>query len=285
MAKRESKYYKGLQIYIFKRYIPKSFYGGIFDSRCFSILLLSSGSISIKVNETTRKLEAKELLIIPTRTFCRILSAESPLYVYLVSFTSEFVFRNSIQRPHIGYFEFFILNPPPKIILQNEDVITLISILRLIDLNLNSHKKYFIRELLLHNFNSLIYEIAGIYYRNSKFRNVRRSRKEKLVMDFFRLMEGNCRSEHNVSFYADNLFITKRHLNKTVKEIVGKPAKHIIEEAIILEAKILLQDDELTISSISEELRFSSLSSFSNFFKKISGLSPSEYRQGLNIKK
>lgn len=284
MAKRESKYYKGLKISIFKRYIPKSLYGDIFDSKCFSILLLSSGSLSIKVNETTRKLEAKELLIIPTRTSCRILSASTPLYAHYVSFTSEFVFRNSIQRPHIGYFEFFILNPPPKIILQNEDVITLISILRLIDFNINRLKKYFRRELLLHNFNLLVYEIAGIYYRNSKFMNIRRSRKEKLVMDFFRLLEGNCRSKHYVSFYADSLFITKRHLNKTVKEVVGMPAKQIIEEAIILEAKILLKDDGLTISSISEELRFSSLSSFSNFFKKISGSSPSDYRLGLNIK-
>jgi len=283
LVKRESKYYKGLKIRIFKRSIPKTLYGEIFDSKNFSILLLSSGSLSIKVNETIRKIGAKELLIIPTKASCRILNAGSPLYAHYVSFTSEFVFRNSIQRPHIGYFEFFILNPPPKIILKNEDVITLISILRLIDLNINS-KKYFRRELLLHNFNLLVYEIAGIYYRNSKFMNVRRSRKEKLVMDFFRLLDGNCRSEHYVSFYADSLFITKRHLNKTVKELVGMPAKQIIEEAIILEAKILLKDDGLTISLISEELRFSSLSSFSNFFKKISGSSPSEYRLGLNIK-
>jgi len=284
LPKRESKYYKGLKIRIFKRYIPKSLYTDIFDIKNLSILLLSSGSLRLKVNETTWELKAKELMIIPKRTNCRVLNAGFPLYMHFVSFTSEFVFQNSIQRPHIGYFEFFIQNPNPQIILQNEEILTLTSIIRLIDLNLNSRKKNFKRELLLHNFNLLVYEIAGIYHRNSQSINVRRSRKEKLVMDFFRLLEKNCRSEHNVSFYADNLFVTKRHLNKIVKLVVGMPAKQLIEEAIILEAKILLQDDGLTISSISEELRFSSLSSFSNFFKKISGSSPSEYRLGLNIK-
>lgn len=235
------------------------------------------------MNEKICELKAKELIMIPTRTNSRVLSACYPLYAHFISFTSEFVFLNSIQRPHIGYFEFFILNPIPKIRLQNEDVHTLISVLTLMDFNFNRHKKNFRRELLLHNFNLFLYEIAGIYFRNYKFMNVRRSRKEKLVMDFFKFLEENCRIEHSVSFYADSLFITKRYLNKTLKDVVGMSVKRIIKEAIILEAKILLHDDKLTITSISEALRFSSLSSFSHFFKKVSELSPSEYRQALNV--
>jgi AraC family transcriptional activator of pobA len=46
-------------------------------------------------------------------------------------------------------------------------------------------------------------------------------------------------------------------------------------------AKLLLTDNKLSISQISDRLRFSETSSFSKFFKKQTGMSPSLFREQL----
>lgn len=92
-------------------------------------------------------------------------------------------------------------------------------------------------------------------------------------------MELHCAQEHSVKFYADALLITKGHLSKTVQQVTNKTVKQFIEVMrLILEAKILLQNDDLTILQIIEELHFCNSSSFSNFFRKSTFMSPSEYR-------
>lgn len=148
---------------------------------------------------------------------------------------------------------------------------------------LRSSIHIFKNETILFSFNLLLYELAGMYHRYSWHITVKHTKKEKLVMQFIKILEINCRKQHSVKFYADTLLVTTDHLSKTVKQVTEKTAKQFIEQAIILEAKILLQNNHLTILYITEELQFSNSSFFSTFFKRHTSLSPSEYRLRLNF--
>lgn len=256
----------------------------LFDIGYFSILLVRNGSVSIQINETTKQLIAHELIVIPAKSFCKVISIDNKLQVLTALFTSEFAFKNSIRKSHIGYFELFIMRFPKKISLKSKKVSFMIGLFKFLDSNSKDSKHLFQKEKLLFSFNLLVYEIDGIYFKKTKNTDgIKHTGKEKLVLRFFKLLEPNCRKQHQVTFYSNALFVTVGHLNRTVKEVTGKTAKQLVEEAIIIEAKILLQDDTLTISEIVEELEFGDLSFFGKFFKKHTSMSPTEYRLKLKF--
>jgi AraC-like DNA-binding protein len=99
-----------------------------------------------------------------------------------------------------------------------------------------------------------------------------------LVASFNGLIEKNIKTERSVQFYADALHLHPNHLNYLIKRHTGTTAKHTIIDHIFLESKHLLDSTSLTIKEITYELGFASPASFSSFFKKMSNISPSKYR-------
>ena len=284
MVSKKSKYCKiGLQVYIFEKFTSKKAVSKLFKLDHFSILIVNSGSLSIQINDIEVTILENEILVVPKKTSCEILVMSDQLQICLLSFTTEFAFENSIRRPHIRYFEFFITKLSSKIFLKNKDIVLLIDLLILLNSKvLRSSSYVFKDEIVLFSFNLLLYELAGIYYRSSWHISLQHSKKERLVLQFFKILEMNCRKQHSVKYYANNLGINTDHFSKIIKQVTEKTAKQLIEEAIAMEAKVLLQNNHLTILYIAEELHFSNSSAFSTFFKRHTSLSPSEYRLQLN---
>ena len=79
--------------------------------------------------------------------------------------------------------------------------------------------------------------------------------------------------------YAELLYITPNHLNALCKDHLGIPAGELIRNRIILEAKRLLINQDLSISEISYVLNFNDNSYFTKFFKKQVGVTPEEFRR------
>ena len=78
--------------------------------------------------------------------------------------------------------------------------------------------------------------------------------------------------------FAENLSIHVNYLNRSVKEVTGKPTTTHISERIISEAKALLQHTDWNISEIAYALGFEYPTYFNNFFKKITGTNPKSLR-------
>ena len=120
----------------------------------------------------------------------------------------------------------------------------------------------------------LIYEIDNIQKKNSQdtVQNpIFEKFKEILFRDFL--------MERSVQHYANSLNITRKYLSEVVKKNSGKTAGNWIDDMVILEAKVLLQNKDLTISQVSDILNFSNQSVFGRFFKLHVGVSPLEYRK------
>lgn len=79
--------------------------------------------------------------------------------------------------------------------------------------------------------------------------------------------------------YAENLAVHVNHLNRSVKEVTGKPTTSHISERIISEAKAILQHTNWNISEVAFALGFDYPTYFNNFFKKHTGASPSAFRK------
>lgn len=94
----------------------------------------------------------------------------------------------------------------------------------------------------------------------------------------------NALSQHiykkqQVTDYAEMLAVTPDHLNKCVRTTTGKSAQDLLMEMLLLEAKVLLSQTQLSISDIAYKLTEKTPSDFSRFFKAKTGLTPKQYKQ------
>jgi len=78
--------------------------------------------------------------------------------------------------------------------------------------------------------------------------------------------------------YANNLSVHVNHLNRSVREITGKPTTAHISDRIISEAKALLQHTDWSIAEIAYALGFEYPTYFNNYFKRITGTVPRSLR-------
>ncbi len=102
---------------------------------------------------------------------------------------------------------------------------------------------------------------------------------DNLIRAFRIAVDKNYKKEHSTTFYANGLFITPDHLNRTFKAKTGKTAKDYIQARIITEAKRLLYFTDLTNKEIAYELGFNEPANFSAFFKKNTEVSPSQFKK------
>ncbi len=126
---------------------------------------------------------------------------------------------------------------------------------------------------------ALLYEIFNIYQGSKVQERIPKSRKEDLFERFLRNISESYKEERSVSYYADKMYLTAKHLSTVVKEVSGKTAGEWIDNLVVLEAKALLKSSELSIQEIADELHFANQSFFGKYFKHHTGLSPKEYRK------
>ena len=81
-----------------------------------------------------------------------------------------------------------------------------------------------------------------------------------------------------VSGYAGELGVTPNHLNRVVKSETGRSAGEWIENARLTLARTLLHDPDIPISEVSYRLGFEDPAYFSRFFRKLVGMSPTDFR-------
>ena len=106
---------------------------------------------------------------------------------------------------------------------------------------------------------------------------------ERLTMEFKRLLNYHVTKDKSVRYYAAELNVTPNHLNKSVKTTLGRSASALIDEMLVLEAKVLMQKKNMSVSEIAFETGFEDVSYFGRFFKKHTGFALTEYRNMIEL--
>lgn len=93
------------------------------------------------------------------------------------------------------------------------------------------------------------------------------------------LVEKHFKEEKEVTFYANALHITPRHLNNIIHELTGKSISQIIYERLLIESKRMLLNTEYTVGEIAYDLGFNDKAYFHRFFKKHTNFTPLGFRE------
>ena len=104
-------------------------------------------------------------------------------------------------------------------------------------------------------------------------------RSSELYNEFVDEIAKHHRTNNDVKFYADRLNVSSRYLAQVTRRISGKSPKNIIDEFLMQEIEQLLAVSDKTVQEIAYAFGFHSQAHFAKFFKKMNGLSPSEYRK------
>ena len=104
-----------------------------------------------------------------------------------------------------------------------------------------------------------------------------------IIRKFNLLVEANFKCQHAVSFYAQELCKSPKTLSNLFAIYNQKTPSQIIQERITVEAKRLLCYTDQSIKHITFELGFEDVAYFSNFFKKNTGTSPSDFRNTARV--
>lgn len=103
------------------------------------------------------------------------------------------------------------------------------------------------------------------------------------IFDKFTLLAYHHIKENNpVTYYADALNVTPKHLSKVVKTVKGITVKQWLDEFMMQELKRTLLTTQQSVQEISDDYNFSSPDAFHHFFRKHTGMSPSNYRLQIN---
>ena len=130
------------------------------------------------------------------------------------------------------------------------------------------------------------------YYRSDQDRQWKENRQAELFNRFCDLVVAHYRESREVSFYADFLSVTPKHLNKIIRTATNglSPGKWI-EQYVTAQAKRLIETHATqTLQETAYMLGFTEPTSFYRYFKRATGMTAKEYRslsesmrQGLTV--
>lgn len=149
-------------------------------------------------------------------------------------------------------------------------------------INNNENRLYYSLEIIQNYFSLMMYEIGNFLIEENKS-GIIKPREEEIADLFLSLIRKYALEQHNVQYYADKLFISRKYLSRIVKKRTLKSPKDIINNVLVLEAQLLLKNSNANINEITYKLNFTSQVVFNRFFKKNTGTSPSEYRKGKTV--
>jgi AraC family transcriptional activator of pobA len=102
------------------------------------------------------------------------------------------------------------------------------------------------------------------------------------ALHYFRKFQQRVRqvgTTHSIAQLADELAITPVHLTRICQEVAGKSASQLVQEHILDEARNYLLHTTYSVSEIAYLLHFEYPNYFAKFFRKHTGVSPTEFRE------
>ena len=94
------------------------------------------------------------------------------------------------------------------------------------------------------------------------------------------LIESHYKEHRSIGFYADALSITPKHLNSLCRQYLRTTVADMQHERLLVESKRLLFFTSLSVKEIAHQLGFEDASYFVRFFKRLTGLTPTQLRGG-----
>ena len=170
----------------------------------------------------------------------------------------------------------------PCMELTHAECKSLRSFISMVEQELEGRETNFAVEIVSGLIAATIYKVGDIltHYmeEHPEMENPVHNRAEEYFKQFTELLGEHYTRERSVGYYARQLCITPKYLTTLIKRISGKSVSEWIDSYVILEAKTLLKYSNMSVQEIAYYLNFPNQSFFGSYFKRNTGMSPSQYK-------
>jgi len=248
----------------------------MFKGIVFAVCMKGTARVQVNFDFKEYTITENSIITIPPNQIVQVLDRTEDFLIELLAFSPDYLIDMSLPKDY---------ELPKKILskpilhITKEEVEEILQYHKFIVAAFNNKRHAFFENVIKGLLYSLLMVIAAKYIdQDAEEKEKPKGRGEEITEQFFMLLRDYHRQERMPSFYADKLCITTKYLSGTLKKITGRSINAWLEDAIIMSSKILLKSSNLTVLQISEELNFPNPSYFGRFFKKITGMTPKEYR-------
>lgn len=241
-------------------------------------ILCSRGNIGFTFQDTRYNIAAEDYAILPNATLVSDFFASDDFQGILMNISDAFVTSIAI-RSNYGIIGHLSLLQNPVMRLSSHDFRICRDALQYLRMRMEGKGHLFREELLGSLLTAHILDLYDIHARSRNNTQVS-ERITNLLRKFIELLyNGEYTRNRNLDFYASRLCVTPHYLSEICRKVSGKPATYWIDRFTIQEIVRLLRQKELPLTVIAERMNFSSVSYFSRYVQKQTGMSPSEYRK------
>ena len=106
-------------------------------------------------------------------------------------------------------------------------------------------------------------------------------RSDPLVTEALQIVDQRFREPLALRDVADALHVTSGHLTETVRRRTGRPLGEWILQRRMTQARLLLGETEAPIADIGAQCGFATVGHFGRQFRRLHGMSPSEWRSSV----
>jgi AraC-like DNA-binding protein len=239
-----------------------------------TFIYLTEGEVIMRVGSETFRIVKDECLVVAAGQVFSFDNVDINKG-YLFSIHDDLMIGKLAKNDLLKDFEFLRVWGNPKIVLdtRTSDYVKQLLERILADYMVNGLQN---REIIQSYVIALLCEVNRVY---KPISGVTQLKAIEISNKFRELLFTHIKTRHLVSDYASLLNITANHLNKSVKAVTGKSPTKWIDEAIVLEAKVLLYQSDLSISEIAAKVGLFDQSYFSRLFKKYEGTTPLHFRK------
>lgn len=247
----------------------------------YEIIFVHSGNGSIFIDQTFYDLHEGDIIIIPTNTIHRVIPEKSNLILSTaIFFSPAFIQRTDIGNSFI-YLNFFIEVKKtknykhtllPKYLIKLEEYID-----QLMIENQSQHEDR--ENALLLWLHLTLLTIHRNFRQKKPSPNIQHRHGPDWLRKVLTLINQHIADDLNLQYIAKKVSVSEAHLSRAFKQLVGMTVVNYIMVKRIHLAKDCLTNSNLKISSIAEQCGFHSMPHFYRTFKKITSMTPTEFRK------
>lgn len=246
----------------------------------FVIGIGTEGETDVTFNLQEYRLQKNTLFLYTPKNIIQIQSDEN-FKAHSIAITSDFIQRLNIDTARMmPLFLQFAGNP--CLPLTDEECRTLRGFISQIERQTQTPDAPFTQEVLGGLVSALIYKVGSVLQHyleeHPRERSASKNRAEEYFRQFMLLLGEHYKTERSVGFYATQLYITPKYLTTLIRRVSSKSVSEWIDNYVILEAKTLLKYSNMSVQEIAYSLNFPNQSFFGSYFKRNTGMSPSQYK-------
>lgn len=246
----------------------------------FIIGVGTEGETSVSFNLHEFRLKKDSMFIFTPKNILQV-NSQQYFKADVIAISPDFMRRINIDiKNMMPLFLKFVKNP--ALTLTPEESRSMRGMIAQIERETRGPETHFSFDIVSGLIAATIYKVGDIMYHylaeHPEEQNNSHNRAEEYFKQFTHLLGEHFREERSVGFYARQLCITPKYLTTLIKRISGQSVSEWIDNYVILEAKTLLKYSTMSIQEIAYYLNFPNQSFFGSYFKRNTGMSPSQYK-------